>query len=217
MRRLLEPCWWILFLKITSSVLHYVVCFPGECRPPRGRGPGRRARGMRSCRGGMELGRRSRGPRRQWRVGGGRPGRREGISSACPNGVGRRVVAEGGRRGWPGKGDRGSRGVCSRSGLGGLGSQSRERKGTCSADPPPFVRARSLGLLGETGTMGECLCGFEGSRVRPSLRRVLKELRSGGGRDLLCCPPTLWGGWVPGEGSRRLAVDDGGCGEQSAF
>uniref|UniRef100_A0A8D0R4C9 Secreted protein n=1 Tax=Sus scrofa TaxID=9823 RepID=A0A8D0R4C9_PIG len=35
MRRLLEPCWWILFLKITSSVLHYVVCFPGECRPPR--------------------------------------------------------------------------------------------------------------------------------------------------------------------------------------
>ncbi|XP_075406067.1 receptor-type tyrosine-protein phosphatase gamma isoform X1 [Tenrec ecaudatus] len=28
MRRLLEPCWWILFLKITSSVLHYVVCFP---------------------------------------------------------------------------------------------------------------------------------------------------------------------------------------------
>lgn len=30
MRRLLEPCWWILFLKITSAVLHYVVCFPGE-------------------------------------------------------------------------------------------------------------------------------------------------------------------------------------------
>lgn len=28
MRRLLEPCWWILFLKITTSVLHYVVCFP---------------------------------------------------------------------------------------------------------------------------------------------------------------------------------------------
>ncbi|KAM9098102.1 receptor-type tyrosine-protein phosphatase gamma isoform X2 [Sarcophilus harrisii] len=28
MRRLLEPCWWIFFLKITSSVLHYVVCFP---------------------------------------------------------------------------------------------------------------------------------------------------------------------------------------------
>nr|XP_004661322.1 receptor-type tyrosine-protein phosphatase gamma isoform X1 [Jaculus jaculus] len=28
MRRLLEPCWWILFLKITSSVLHYVVSFP---------------------------------------------------------------------------------------------------------------------------------------------------------------------------------------------
>nr|KAF6335662.1 hypothetical protein mPipKuh1_014365 [Pipistrellus kuhlii] len=28
MRRLLEPCWWILFLKITSSALHYVVCFP---------------------------------------------------------------------------------------------------------------------------------------------------------------------------------------------
>ncbi|XP_021099730.1 receptor-type tyrosine-protein phosphatase gamma, partial [Heterocephalus glaber] len=28
MRRLLEPCWWILFLKISSSVLHYVVCFP---------------------------------------------------------------------------------------------------------------------------------------------------------------------------------------------
>ncbi|XP_063517963.1 receptor-type tyrosine-protein phosphatase gamma isoform X4 [Pongo pygmaeus] len=28
MRRLLEPCWWILFVKITSSVLHYVVCFP---------------------------------------------------------------------------------------------------------------------------------------------------------------------------------------------
>lgn len=45
MRRLLEPCWWILFLKITSSVLHYVVCFPGECWPPRGRGPDRRARG----------------------------------------------------------------------------------------------------------------------------------------------------------------------------
>uniref|UniRef100_A0A452Q9R8 Secreted protein n=1 Tax=Ursus americanus TaxID=9643 RepID=A0A452Q9R8_URSAM len=57
MRRLLEPCWWILFLKITSSVLHYVVCFPGECRPLRGPGPGRRARGMRSCRRGTELGR----------------------------------------------------------------------------------------------------------------------------------------------------------------
>lgn len=56
MRRLLEPCWWILFLKITSSVLHYVVCFPGECWPPRGRGPGRRARGMWSCRRGAELG-----------------------------------------------------------------------------------------------------------------------------------------------------------------
>ncbi|XP_068940302.1 receptor-type tyrosine-protein phosphatase gamma isoform X2 [Petaurus breviceps papuanus] len=28
MRRLLEPCWWIFFLKIASSVLHYVVCFP---------------------------------------------------------------------------------------------------------------------------------------------------------------------------------------------
>lgn len=39
MRRLLEPCWWILFLKITSSVLHYVVCFPGECWPPRGTRP----------------------------------------------------------------------------------------------------------------------------------------------------------------------------------
>uniref|UniRef100_A0A0G2K561 protein-tyrosine-phosphatase n=1 Tax=Rattus norvegicus TaxID=10116 RepID=A0A0G2K561_RAT len=33
MRRLLEPCWWILFLKITSSVLHYVVCFPGAYGP----------------------------------------------------------------------------------------------------------------------------------------------------------------------------------------
>lgn len=30
MRRLLQPCWWIFFLKITSSVLHDVVCFPGE-------------------------------------------------------------------------------------------------------------------------------------------------------------------------------------------
>ncbi|XP_050813231.1 receptor-type tyrosine-protein phosphatase gamma isoform X2 [Gopherus flavomarginatus] len=28
MRRLLQPCWWIFFLKITSSVLQYVVCFP---------------------------------------------------------------------------------------------------------------------------------------------------------------------------------------------
>ncbi|XP_054072593.1 receptor-type tyrosine-protein phosphatase gamma [Rissa tridactyla] len=28
MRRLLQPCWWIFFLKITSSVLHDVVCFP---------------------------------------------------------------------------------------------------------------------------------------------------------------------------------------------
>ncbi|XP_070216011.1 receptor-type tyrosine-protein phosphatase gamma isoform X1 [Bos mutus] len=33
MRRLLEPCWWILFLKITSSVLHYVVCFPVSLAP----------------------------------------------------------------------------------------------------------------------------------------------------------------------------------------
>uniref|UniRef100_A0A8C0J4K9 Receptor-type tyrosine-protein phosphatase gamma n=1 Tax=Chelonoidis abingdonii TaxID=106734 RepID=A0A8C0J4K9_CHEAB len=28
MRRLLQPCWWIFFLKISSSVLQYVVCFP---------------------------------------------------------------------------------------------------------------------------------------------------------------------------------------------
>ncbi|XP_053234324.1 receptor-type tyrosine-protein phosphatase gamma isoform X3 [Podarcis raffonei] len=28
MRRLLQPCCWIFFLKITVSVLHYVVCFP---------------------------------------------------------------------------------------------------------------------------------------------------------------------------------------------
>lgn len=36
--------------------------------------------------------------------------------------------------------------------------------------------------------MGECLCGFEGPMVRPSLGRVL---RSSEGRDLLCCSPTL--------------------------
>ncbi|XP_069592727.1 receptor-type tyrosine-protein phosphatase gamma isoform X2 [Ranitomeya imitator] len=28
MRRLLQPCWWILFLKISTSVLHYVLCSP---------------------------------------------------------------------------------------------------------------------------------------------------------------------------------------------
>ncbi|XP_075039434.1 receptor-type tyrosine-protein phosphatase gamma isoform X2 [Mixophyes fleayi] len=28
MRRLLQPCWWILFLKISSSVLNYVLCYP---------------------------------------------------------------------------------------------------------------------------------------------------------------------------------------------
>ncbi|XP_069823044.1 receptor-type tyrosine-protein phosphatase gamma isoform X1 [Dendropsophus ebraccatus] len=28
MRRLLQPCWWILFLKISTSVLHYVLCYP---------------------------------------------------------------------------------------------------------------------------------------------------------------------------------------------
>ncbi|KAM8931071.1 receptor-type tyrosine-protein phosphatase gamma isoform 2-T2 [Pelodytes ibericus] len=28
MRRLLQPCWWILFLKITVPVLHYVLCYP---------------------------------------------------------------------------------------------------------------------------------------------------------------------------------------------
>lgn len=76
MRRLLEPCWWILFLKITSSVLHYVVCFPGECQLPRGRGPGRRAQGMRSCCRGTELGGPSRRPWRGWR-GAGHPGGRE--------------------------------------------------------------------------------------------------------------------------------------------
>ncbi|XP_073425909.1 receptor-type tyrosine-protein phosphatase gamma isoform X2 [Dendrobates tinctorius] len=27
MRRLLQPCWWILFLKISTSVLHYVLCY----------------------------------------------------------------------------------------------------------------------------------------------------------------------------------------------
>ncbi|XP_069499852.1 receptor-type tyrosine-protein phosphatase gamma isoform X2 [Ambystoma mexicanum] len=30
MRRLLEPCWWIFFLKITTSVMHYVLCFPAS-------------------------------------------------------------------------------------------------------------------------------------------------------------------------------------------
>ncbi|XP_078517646.1 receptor-type tyrosine-protein phosphatase gamma isoform X4 [Lissotriton helveticus] len=30
MRRLLEPCWWIFFLKITTSVIHYVLCFPAS-------------------------------------------------------------------------------------------------------------------------------------------------------------------------------------------
>lgn len=148
--------------------------------------------------------------------GGGRPGRREGSTRLllmAQGGLWLRRVGEGagGGRGT------GAAGVCSRSGLGGLGSQSREKRGACSADPPPFVRARSLGLLGETGTMGECLCGFEGSRVRPSPRRVLKALRRGGGRDLLCCPPTLWKGWVPGEGSWRLTADHWECGEQSAF
>ncbi|XP_074862303.1 receptor-type tyrosine-protein phosphatase gamma isoform X5 [Carettochelys insculpta] len=33
MRRLLQPCWWIFFLKVSSSVLHYVVCFPGTYGP----------------------------------------------------------------------------------------------------------------------------------------------------------------------------------------
>ncbi|CAH2313006.1 receptor-type tyrosine- phosphatase gamma isoform X2 [Pelobates cultripes] len=28
MRRLLQPCWWILFLKITTPMLHYVLCYP---------------------------------------------------------------------------------------------------------------------------------------------------------------------------------------------
>uniref|UniRef100_A0A8C5Q7Z3 Receptor-type tyrosine-protein phosphatase gamma n=1 Tax=Leptobrachium leishanense TaxID=445787 RepID=A0A8C5Q7Z3_9ANUR len=28
MRRLLQPCWWILFLKITTPVLHYVLWYP---------------------------------------------------------------------------------------------------------------------------------------------------------------------------------------------
>ncbi|KAM4720990.1 receptor-type tyrosine-protein phosphatase gamma isoform 2-T2 [Rhinophrynus dorsalis] len=28
MRRMLQPCWWILFLKITTSVLHNVLCYP---------------------------------------------------------------------------------------------------------------------------------------------------------------------------------------------
>ncbi|XP_067397626.1 receptor-type tyrosine-protein phosphatase gamma isoform X3 [Emydura macquarii macquarii] len=28
MRRLLQPCWWILFLKVTGSALHYVLCLP---------------------------------------------------------------------------------------------------------------------------------------------------------------------------------------------
>ncbi|XP_043374103.1 receptor-type tyrosine-protein phosphatase gamma isoform X6 [Dermochelys coriacea] len=28
MRRLLQPCWWIFFVKIASAVLQYVVCFP---------------------------------------------------------------------------------------------------------------------------------------------------------------------------------------------
>lgn len=59
MRRLLEPCWWILFLKITSSVLHYVVCFPGECGPPTGRVSSPRA-GYAELSPGAELGRQSR-------------------------------------------------------------------------------------------------------------------------------------------------------------
>ncbi|KAM4651356.1 receptor-type tyrosine-protein phosphatase gamma isoform 2-T2 [Discoglossus pictus] len=28
MRRFLEPCWWIFFLKISTPVLHYVLCYP---------------------------------------------------------------------------------------------------------------------------------------------------------------------------------------------
>ncbi|XP_075177182.1 receptor-type tyrosine-protein phosphatase gamma [Anomaloglossus baeobatrachus] len=28
MRRLLQPCWWIVLLKISTSVLHYVLCYP---------------------------------------------------------------------------------------------------------------------------------------------------------------------------------------------
>lgn len=48
MRRLLQPCCWIFFLKITISVLHYVVCFPGEWK----------ARGMWDGGGGEGRGRR---------------------------------------------------------------------------------------------------------------------------------------------------------------
>ncbi|XP_053326181.1 receptor-type tyrosine-protein phosphatase gamma isoform X2 [Spea bombifrons] len=28
MRRLLQPCWWIVFLKVSAPVLHYVLCYP---------------------------------------------------------------------------------------------------------------------------------------------------------------------------------------------
>lgn len=75
-----------------------------------------------------------------------------------------------------------------------LGSQSQEKRETRSADPPPFGRARTLGLLGETGTMGECLCGFEGPRVRLWLRRILKELRKGV-LSLPLCDPLETGFW----------------------
>ena len=72
------------------------------------------------------------------------------------------------------------------SGLGGLrGPESGEKK-THSADSPLFGGARALGFL-RPGQWGGCLWGFGGRRVRPLLRRGLKELM--GGRDLLLPDP----------------------------
>lgn len=62
MRRLLQPCCWIFFLKITISVLHYVVCFPGEWQSKRG----------------ME------GWKRGWGAGKGKEGGRQGTPQMSP-------------------------------------------------------------------------------------------------------------------------------------
>lgn len=149
MRRLLEPCWWILFLKITSSVLHYVVCFPGECRPPRGRAALASARG--GC--GVVAGARSSdaGPRDPGEGGGGRtPGREEGSALLVLAAVREALGWEGWKEGLTGEGDRGLRGSVVARVWWVWGTRSREKRGLALP-----VRRR-LGELDFWGGWGYC-------------------------------------------------------------
>lgn len=78
----------------------------------------------------------------------------------------RLLVGENGRKVWPGR-RAGASGCRFSLGFGRLGGAGVWRKGTCSADRPPFGRAGALGRLGRLGPREAASVGLRGPGCAP--------------------------------------------------